>query len=44
MKRNVFEFRDMVSAATGRDPLDFYGYGHYCGLGGYGSVVDPIDL
>ncbi|XP_052060868.1 acidic phospholipase A2 Cc1-PLA2-like [Mytilus californianus] len=43
VKRNVVEFGDMVGAVTGRDPSDFYGYGHYCGVGGRGVVLDPID-
>ncbi|XP_071176838.1 basic phospholipase A2 PA-12C-like [Mytilus edulis] len=43
VKRNVVEFGDMVGALTGRDPSDFYGYGHYCGIGGSGVVLDPID-
>lgn len=43
VKRNVVEFGDMVGVLTGRDPSDFYGYGHYCGIGGSGVVLDPID-
>lgn len=44
VKRNVLEFHEMVRVATRRDPVDFYGYGNYCGLGGHGAVLDQIDL
>lgn len=35
--------KDMVKAVTGREGLDFISYGNWCGLGGSGHPVDPID-
>jgi len=43
-KRSLPEFGDMIRALTGRSPMDFNGYGHFCGLGGKGIPVDPIDM
>lgn len=34
---------DMVKGVTGREGEDFVPYGNYCGIGGEGHPVDPID-
>lgn len=33
----------MIFTATGRSPLDFNGYGCYCGFGGKGAPLDGVD-
>ncbi|KAJ7383665.1 phospholipase A2 (consuming 1,2-dipalmitoylphosphatidylcholine) [Desmophyllum pertusum] len=33
----------MIYCATKRNPLDFNGYGCWCGLGGKGTPVDDLD-
>ena len=43
MKRRIDEFGQMIEATTDRNPLDFNGYGNWCGLGGDGIPVDEID-
>ena len=43
VKRNVLQFGAMIYCATGRFPLDYNGYGCYCGLGGSGIPVDQTD-
>nr|XP_058946421.1 phospholipase A2 A2-actitoxin-Cgg2a-like [Pocillopora verrucosa] len=42
-KRGVLSFGWMVKLVTERDPLDFNGYGCYCGIGGEGKPVDDLD-
>ena len=42
-KRGVLEFGLWVLRVTGRNPLDYNGYGCYCGLGGRGRPVDATD-
>ncbi|CAC5426651.1 PLA2G [Mytilus coruscus] len=34
---------DMISFTTGRYGLDFNKYGHFCGKGGKGQIMDSID-
>nr|WNB50466.1 phospholipase A2 membrane associated-like protein [Hemiscorpius lepturus] len=33
----------MVKLTTGRKAIDFVPYGNWCGIGGSGKAVDPID-
>jgi len=42
-KRSVVGFGFMILCATGRNPLDYNGYGCFCGLGGEGTPVDDTD-
>ncbi|XP_018579495.1 uncharacterized protein LOC108917416 [Anoplophora glabripennis] len=42
-KRGVFHLYNMVSCATGCNPLAYKGYGCYCGFLGSGYAVDGID-
>lgn len=42
-KRGVVQLYNMVSCATGCDPLIYKGYGCYCGFLGSGRPVDGID-
>ena len=42
-KRGVLSFGLMVKLVTGEDPLDYNGYGCYCGIGGEGKPVDDLD-
>ena len=42
-KRDVVSFGWMVLRVTKRDPLDFNGYGCWCGIGGEGKPVDDLD-
>ena len=42
-KDDVVGFGLMINKVTGRNPLDFCGYGNYCGRGGSGIPVDRID-
>ena len=42
-KRDFLSFELMVHRATGRNPLDYIGYGCFCGLGGEGRPVDQLD-
>ena len=42
-RRSVVQFGLMVACATKRNPLDFNGYGCYCGIGGGGTPVDRLD-
>lgn len=39
----VFQFRKMISCATGRSFWAYLPYGCYCGLGGSGIAVDDTD-
>ncbi|KAL3877866.1 hypothetical protein ACJMK2_035510 [Sinanodonta woodiana] len=43
VKRRLNQFGTMVRLMTGHNPLDFNGYGNYCGFGGHGKPVDKID-
>ncbi|CAG2249688.1 PLA2G [Mytilus edulis] len=38
VKRDLFQLAEMIVDATGRDPLNFNGYGCYCGWGGSGTL------
>ncbi|XP_071174119.1 acidic phospholipase A2 PLA-2-like [Mytilus edulis] len=42
-KRNLLAMSDMISFTTGRYGLDFNKYGHFCGKGGKGQIMDSID-
>ncbi|GFY64843.1 hypothetical protein TNIN_178871 [Trichonephila inaurata madagascariensis] len=42
-RRSLMNLSSMVSDVTGRQSSDFISYGNYCGLGGSGVPVDPID-
>lgn len=42
-KRNPVQFGAMILCKVGRNPLDYNGYGCWCGLGGKGETVDEID-
>ncbi|XP_071478262.1 acidic phospholipase A2 2-like [Diadema antillarum] len=42
-RRALGQFGSMITCATGRSPWDFYGYGCWCGFGGQGQPVDPLD-
>ncbi|GIY29028.1 PA2c domain-containing protein [Caerostris extrusa] len=42
-RRSLMNLSSMVSDITGRQSTDFVSYGNYCGLGGAGEPVDPID-
>lgn len=42
-KRSVLEFGLMISCAVERSPLDYNGYGCFCGLGGEGTPLDDTD-
>ena len=42
-KRNVFGFGLMILCGVGRNPLDYNGYGCFCGLGGEVTPVDDVD-
>lgn len=43
VKRNLWQFKNMIECATGRSALDYNGYGCWCGLGGSGTPVDSTD-
>jgi len=42
-KRNSLQFGAMIWCKVGRNPLDYNGYGCWCGVGGKGEPVDEID-
>ncbi|XP_015606190.1 uncharacterized protein LOC107272955 isoform X2 [Cephus cinctus] len=42
-KRGVIHLYNMVVCATGCNPLDYKGYGCYCGFLGSGYTIDGID-
>lgn len=42
-KRSVLDFGVMIYCAVGRSPLDYNGYGCFCGIGGQGTPMDDID-
>ncbi len=39
----VIGFGLMITKVTGRNPLDYCGYGNFCGRSGSGAPVDAID-
>uniref|UniRef100_UPI00358EDF02 acidic phospholipase A2 E-like n=1 Tax=Myxine glutinosa TaxID=7769 RepID=UPI00358EDF02 len=41
--RNVFQFAGLIRCVAPASPLDYNGYGCYCGLGGSGTPVDASD-
>ncbi|XP_052791175.1 acidic phospholipase A2 Cc1-PLA2-like isoform X2 [Mya arenaria] len=43
VRRRLDEFGEMIMLTTSRSPMDFNGYGNFCGYGGSGDPVDPID-
>nr|XP_026489528.1 uncharacterized protein LOC113395983 [Vanessa tameamea] len=42
-KRGVFHLYNMLTCATGCDPISYKGYGCYCGFLGSGKPTDGID-
>ncbi|XP_077286020.1 uncharacterized protein LOC143911131 [Arctopsyche grandis] len=42
-KRGVAQLYNMISCATGCDPISYKGYGCYCGFLGAGQITDSID-
>ncbi|XP_066904482.1 basic phospholipase A2 PA-12C [Halyomorpha halys] len=42
-KRSVVQLYNMITCATRCNPLDYKGYGCYCGFLGSGHPTDPID-
>nr|QDC23068.1 phospholipase A2 [Cupiennius salei] len=42
-RRSLVDLKDMVKSVTGREGSDFINYGNWCGLGGSGKPVDPVD-
>ncbi|KAL4240479.1 Phospholipase A2 [Mactra antiquata] len=43
LRRRIDEFGEMILLKTDRNPMDFNGYGNWCGFGGKGGTVDDID-
>lgn len=43
MLGHVAEVNKIITMVTGHGARDYVGYGNYCGLGGSGPVLDPID-
>ena len=41
--RGVPQFGAMIYCGTGRNPLDYDGYGCFCGIGGEGKPLDDLD-
>ncbi|VDP33651.1 unnamed protein product [Soboliphyme baturini] len=42
-KRWLKDFAGVIKCVTGRNALDYNGYGCWCGMGGHGTPVDAID-
>ncbi|XP_022779847.1 phospholipase A2 A2-actitoxin-Cgg2a-like isoform X1 [Stylophora pistillata] len=42
-KKGIVSFGLMVWRVTNRNPIDFNGYGCWCGIGGKGKPVDDLD-
>ncbi|XP_045212519.1 phospholipase A2 SSD387-like isoform X2 [Mercenaria mercenaria] len=43
IRRRLDEFGEMILLTTDRNPMDYNGYGNWCGLGGSGKTIDVID-
>ncbi|CAF1463852.1 unnamed protein product [Rotaria sordida] len=41
--RNLMQFGNMIIQALGKSPLDYNGYGCWCGFGGKGEPIDATD-
>jgi len=41
--RGALDFGFMILCAVGRNPLDYNGYGCFCGIGGEGTPMDDTD-
>ncbi|XP_023231606.1 phospholipase A2, membrane associated-like [Centruroides sculpturatus] len=42
-ERSLIDLAEMVKITTGRNGTDFVPYGNWCGMGGSGKAIDPID-
>ncbi|KAK3702459.1 hypothetical protein QZH41_020113, partial [Actinostola sp. cb2023] len=42
-KRAALQFFRLIRQYTRRNPLDYWGYGCWCGLGGKGKPKDGVD-
>uniref|UniRef100_H3AX69 Phospholipase A2 n=1 Tax=Latimeria chalumnae TaxID=7897 RepID=H3AX69_LATCH len=43
--RALWQFRNMIKCTIPNSrPMDFNDYGCYCGLGGYGTPIDDLDM
>ncbi|KAG1666671.1 Microcephalin [Nymphon striatum] len=43
-RRSLYSFAKIVWHYTGIDSVNFNGHGNYCGVGGEGTIQDPLDL
>ncbi|XP_066302020.1 acidic phospholipase A2-like [Branchiostoma lanceolatum] len=41
--RSAYNLAQLIYCATRRNPLDYNGYGCWCGLGGSGQPMDDVD-
>ncbi|XP_061422278.1 neutral phospholipase A2 3-like [Lethenteron reissneri] len=42
-RRNILQFGRLIECVVGIYPLEYNGYGCYCGMGGHGRPVDKTD-